>query len=618
MILPSKFSYKVISACAIGALLLFSAQPLAAQVALLRQARSQSMVNIGGIQYYVHTVKKGETLYSLSRLYGVTQGDIVKDNPQAADGIREEQVLKIPVLDQPKQLTQKQLSRKFEQHTVRRGETAYSISKLYGLSVPVLIEDNPGADPTQLSVGQVLNIRKTGLGDLDDKQISRQWDEYAAKLTSVSDGDIFHVVQPGETIYSISRKYDVTQYEVMHANGIDATSIKAGSMLRIPAKAQAPEPVKPTVEQPAAQTHRDGFFDDIFSPAPARNEPKPFDGGVMKVALMLPLQNSAAGVNFLDFYQGALMAAAELKAQGISLEIDLYDTQRSESAASSIVSAPGFAPDLIIGPVYEDVMAPVADFARRNRVPVVSPLAQLESDQGGMVFQLSPDPAAKYDKIKPLLATHKNVLVISGAANDAEFEQEIAPLLPAGARRLVFPRDAAVLEESLRSDRECVAVVLAKDEYAVDNILARISSARSSLVTRGQQAAPVTVVGNSRWQRFVNIDRTLFFKLNLCYVTSYHADRSDQRVMDFNKRYAADFGSLPSLYSYRGYDAMKLFVGTYGREGHTSSLERALNYSTVQLLQVKYNFEQANRNAAHVNTVWPLVQYGGDYTIEVK
>ena len=124
--------------------------------------KSESMVTIAGESYYVHTVEPGETLYSLGKAYGTDEQAIRRNNPHTAEGLKTGQVLKIPVVRQEPQkpLSERKKKRLFEIHTVNQGETAYSISKRYGVGLDVLMEDNEGFDPTHLSIGQQINIRK--------------------------------------------------------------------------------------------------------------------------------------------------------------------------------------------------------------------------------------------------------------------------------------------------------------------------------------------------------------------------------------------------------------------------------------------------------------------------
>ena len=59
--------------------------------------RSKDKVIISGVAYYIHQVKKGETAYSISKAYGITVEELTRENPPAVYGIKEGQILRIPV-----------------------------------------------------------------------------------------------------------------------------------------------------------------------------------------------------------------------------------------------------------------------------------------------------------------------------------------------------------------------------------------------------------------------------------------------------------------------------------------------------------------------------------------
>jgi len=63
--------------------------------------KSKEKVIISGIPYYIHLVKKGETAYSISRAYGITVEELTKENPPAVYGLKEGQTLRIPVREVP-------------------------------------------------------------------------------------------------------------------------------------------------------------------------------------------------------------------------------------------------------------------------------------------------------------------------------------------------------------------------------------------------------------------------------------------------------------------------------------------------------------------------------------
>ena len=607
--------------------------------AQLIKQRSSSIVTIEGVRYYVHTVKKGETLYSLSKLYGVSEGSLKKNNPQIIDGLQEGQVLKIPAVDEKNSSrTQRQKSRLFDTHVVNQGETLYAISKRYEIPVKTLLEDNPGLDPSAMSVGQELQIRKKEVGSTTSDALNEEWNEYRDALNSVSHDFKYHLVQKGETLYSLSRAFGLSVDEIKVANDNLVEGLRAGAMIKIPVKTAlvrvdtldrnqeqvGPEASLSEAVDSVRVQHRDSMKRSVFSwfvndlTVLDRS-----DRSQLNVAMLLPLRNESgtANRNYLEFYQGALLAFEELKAQGISAHLSLYNTARSSKEVYELVEAPDFAnTDLIIGPVYEECFAPVLDFAENHRVAVVSPLATLEQENSPMLYQMAPNPQNKTDKLKEFFTEDKNVIYLLTTSRNAEFDEEVKPLLPANTRYVNYAKSlqAASIEPYISKEKENVFVISCTDEFTVDEILAKLSSMQNNLAARSIMNPDIRVIGSSHWSRFQsNIDKNLYFKLKLTFVTSYHADRSNPLVKEFNKRYIKAFGMIPSLYSYRGYDAVKLFVdATFDRNG--GDFTDKVNQSDAVLLQMPYRFVRQGYGRSNVNDQWALVCYNNDYTIEVR
>jgi LysM repeat protein len=63
----------------------------------LKQMRSNVIEKINGQDYYIHTVKRGQTLYMISKAYGVDVNDVIRENPEVKEGINSDMKLKIPV-----------------------------------------------------------------------------------------------------------------------------------------------------------------------------------------------------------------------------------------------------------------------------------------------------------------------------------------------------------------------------------------------------------------------------------------------------------------------------------------------------------------------------------------
>ena len=263
-------------------------------------------------------------------------------------------------------------------------------------------------------------------------------------------------------------------------------------------------------------------------------------------------------------------------------------------------------------------------FAEEKGIPVVSPLAHIERENSDVLFQLAPDPAHKYDKVADLVGPGKRVTLIATASTDREFEREMLALLEGRQyERYVFhnarsasgsggnsPSDLTPL---LENKDDNVFIILSDDEVEVDRILAALASADTNLTSRGRTAPRFTVLGNVRWNRYNNIDRTMFFKDRVVFISTYHAKRDAQAVTAFDSAYIRAFGTLPTLYSYRGYDSALIFApAMYGE------IEYDLEGRSYTPLQTAYRCGQAAGRSNHVNGNWTRVDYNKNFTITIQ
>lgn len=165
-----------------------------------------------GKTYIVHKIESKETLYSLSRKYGVSVDEIKAAN----DGLTElklGQTILIPAKFTAASTTS---SKSLKQHTVQAKETMYSISRKYDVSMDDLKKVNPGI--SELKVGQTINIPQ--LGKAADKEESK------SELPDT------YTVQPKETFYSISKKFSISVNEIKKLNP-DVSDLKVGQILKL-------------------------------------------------------------------------------------------------------------------------------------------------------------------------------------------------------------------------------------------------------------------------------------------------------------------------------------------------------------------------------------------------
>ena len=584
--------------------------------------KSAVIVFINGQKFYVHTVKAGDTLFSLARTYEVGEDIIRQHNASIDDGLKIDQTVKIPVSEaaQKSAKAEKRRKKDFITHKVQRGQTLYAIARDYNISVATLREDNPSINPQSLSVGETLWIRRSEVGSSTEAQAQEEMVEYAQTLNSVTgdDGYDHHVVQAGETIYSLLRRFGITEQEFGRLNDV-STGLKAGAMVRIPRATQAIAENQPQANEessPSAEVH--------FRAIPSSER--------LNVALMLPMNiNNRANASYVEFYQGFLLGMEQLKQTGRGeTKLTVYNTAHDPLNVEHIVGSTMFeGTNLIVGPVYEDELAPVLRYAELNSVPVVSPLANIATVQSPALYQLSPSTKRKYDKVADLVDGEREVYMIYADSYDEEFEAEAKQLLhgrPYFAYTYSFDDQKSVfksrtpdtpevegMDTILMSERPRLFVVLANKEVDVDRILGTISSSKVAVSERSIPCAEYTVLGTSRWGRFANIDHTTYFNNNVVMISTYHAKRDNTAVKEFDSRYIEAYGTLPSLYAYRGYDTAIMFGG-----GMRSDIEYKMLDKRYTPLQTVYKFVQESENGKYVNQEWMRVNYNSNYTITIK
>jgi len=164
----------------------------------------------------VHIVQPGETLYSIARQYNTTVWAIMAANGLKNSIIYAYRALYIPTALQPGPII----------HIVMPGETLFTIANHYGTTVPLVMLANGLSDYT-IYVYQRLVIPPEGW-------TGGWWGWPGVPPGGPAGSWNTYVVQRGDTLYGIARRFGVTVAQLMAANGLSNSNIQAGMTLRIP------------------------------------------------------------------------------------------------------------------------------------------------------------------------------------------------------------------------------------------------------------------------------------------------------------------------------------------------------------------------------------------------
>lgn len=180
---------------------------------------------INGKVFVLHQVGEKETLYAISRRYGVPVETILQHNPTAQTKLDIGQIVKVPYV--PRMAVKPSTA---TTHTVAAKETMFSISQLYGVSVDDIKQWN-NLTSNALSIGQELIIRKNSASARPSAANTTP----VAAQSRPAPANGMHVVAPKETMYSISKLYGISVQELKDWNRIEGNEISIGQELFVAA-----------------------------------------------------------------------------------------------------------------------------------------------------------------------------------------------------------------------------------------------------------------------------------------------------------------------------------------------------------------------------------------------
>ena len=390
--------------------------------------------NKNGTKYREHKVKRKETLYGIALQYNVSVEDIKKLNKELySRGLKNGERLLIPAAYSDKGIINPNIGGLLpgtEEYTVKPKETKFGIARKYGISIADLDVLNPDLGD-ELKIGTVLIVPEKTIienSEIDEKNFQ------------------FYEVEPKEGFYRLKVKFGLSEEEIVALNPYAKDGLREGMILKIPKV--------------------DSFVsrDDIST----INLEKRIDNKRMKtIALMLPfrLNRSASDSTqsdqdllkrdptlriALDFYSGALMAAEFAKEKGISVTLDVYDTEKSDSKVSAIISNKGFKNvDAVIGPLLQANVEKVSSLLEKDKIPVFSPLSNRDMAMNTNLFQTLPTNSVLERLMIQYLRTHasgKNIIIISDSKRQSQREmiQAAIPSAKATSPRNDYIRNADV------------------------------------------------------------------------------------------------------------------------------------------------------------------------------
>ena len=571
--------------------------------------KSNDIVVIRGKSYYLHTVQPGQTLYSICKAYGANIDEVKSLNDKKDNALSLYEVLKVPHTDPFVQQDDK-----FYYHKVVKGETFYSIARLYKIKPKRLLKFNEGYAQNQpLAVGAVvkLPLAEIDLSVLGEEEIEASVGKKQEirperpvrneSVKKVEEASVTDILQN-----ALMQKNEKTEQEPEKET---TTVIGATDKMEIPDYiSEVVMPVDPFVKVA------------LLLPFSAKDYPVFVDTLVEK----MPVQISARSEQFISFYEGVLLAVDSLKNQGYKVNLKVFDTERSaEKMYTMVDEIDRFHPDLIIGPVYGSVYKALMDDLTNKNIPVIYPLSS-RSEEFGVYpdfIQVNPSMKALTVAMSDWLreeAEEANLVCLNLTGNEVshsdledirlfkEYMHRIGSMNFYDWNTSAVPLDGLRLQ--LLPDRENIIILPTTKEAEVSKILPVLSA-----LTDGYR---ITVVGFPEWQAFTSVDHETYFKLNTKIFTYSYVDNTTEPAKRFALKYRKYFYTEPNNLAYKAFD-MSLYFIELAAKYRDRTLD-ALEFYPRNGDFSRFYFQKMEGQAGKENQGFYIVNFGSDYRLKIE
>ncbi len=515
---------------------------------------SKEKANIGGKIFFVHKVLPKQTLYSISKAYGITEAELVAANPDCKEGVKAGSILFVPVT----------------------GENA-------GAAAVKPVEKDEKTEP---------EVRQAAPEETIEDDTTLEIDRV-----------IEHPVRWYESLTSIARKYKISVAEIMAYNGLTDTDSIRGRTLLIPVykerKAQEPEdPEDPeTNNRDDEASGKDNTGEDPVTPV--RKQRWYSAAEPIHIALVLPFNASTTpAAPFLNFYSGALMAVQEQKEKGAHVILNVYDLAQG---AQTILDDPRFQEsDVVIGPVEASTLDPFLSFSDQHGVILVSPLdhkADSLADTHPFFFQA---PASSTTQLNNLIASVRGrnqgpvYLVTSNTTDEGKLIERFEEQLHADG---ISYRKVSLTElpdmVSAASRLEPARVVIGSENRM---FTAEVISALNAL---SKQNVPMQVWCTNRVRNYETSDPDALFNLGVRTSVPYFIDYSNPDDQAFVRKYRSFFYTEPDDFAFQGHDVLSYFIHALMQQG-SAFIDHA-DLHPMQLLHCNLHFVREDEKSGWRN-----------------
>ena len=531
-----------------------------------------------------HAVKPKETLYGISKMYGVSIEALIASNPELKYGLKIGMNLEIPIISK----IQQESDIDYEFHWVVKDDTLYNLSKRYHITQAELVRLNPS----------LKNGLKIGLELVVPKISKESVSEYPSNY-------VYHTVIKDDTLYNLSKRYQVSQSELLRLNPELSEGLKLGMVLKIKSL-QNESPEKNVFKMAGLFKENIDFSKDI------------------SVVVMLPymlnknsdsfryenFENNHSLLNIVtDFHLGATMAIDSLRKRGLNIKVKFLDSENSTQKLQSLINRNDFKEvDAVIGPLYFDN---ALWLSKHIDIPVIVPFYSKNQTviSNNNFVKAAPENDLLVSELLNYLERNyqgENIVVI----NDGKSESQ-TKLWQVVNRLKMFNNVQNVSVVKSQNGYISRSNISEKLKGSADNWVLLVSDEMVTTAATVNNLKglddnfKITLIAFDKGNNFKSIDNNLLGQLNFIFPSIDYLDFDNNKVNNFYKTYQAKNYAIPSKYALKGFD---ITYDILVRMASENGLEQGLEAGKSSRISTMFSYHKNLAGSFENNGVY-IIQY---------
>ncbi len=552
---------------------------------------SQEKVLENGQKFYLHTVQQGQTLYSICKAYSAKEKDVLNANPELQSGtLSIGQIIKIPI--------ENEISKdgKYIVYTVKKGETLYSLLKRFETTEKEFYEANPKLSRNEsIRAGDEIYFP---VKEKKNENVIVKKPEEEPKQNVITPRDetkyIYHTVAKGETLYKLTKQYDISLDELVAENpSLADRPLSIGETIRVPRKQ-----IALVKQEENNKEEKNEEPEHYIRPVNSENaevaetEPDTMvvltDKKDFSIALLMSFETEAnlrdlanqekrkvpqkirtATERAVDFYSGCLVALENFRHDDVKIRFKAYDIGKDNTILTTMVGEGKLDNvDMIIGPAYKSQV----DYLNSLNlgIPMLLPFVTdenvLKSNPNNIMLNPSKqdirNEVAKYASS----IANSNALIIKGTSDDSKVaaSKYVEAMQNVGVKATELNFNGSSIEalgSALVKGAENIIIMTFENEMTATRVLSQVFKLCNDY--------KITLIADPRIMNYESIDPNYYVEVRYTYYSDISIDYKNLDVKTFISRFHNAFLCEPNTDAYIAADAINYFVPLMQKAGKT-------------------------------------------------